>query len=264
MWTCVKWEARRLARQSRFWGSLVAVAVLGGLFSYGYRLMHGQAFVVPTVGRGLANGFFVPILALTLSSSVLLPFFVALVAGDSVAGERQSGTWNTLLTQGISPWRLFWGKALVSFGYAALATLILCASSLAGGWVIFGLHGSALPSGVVASTGQFWRLIVIVWGYATVSQMVVAAFALLVSAFSRHSVSSLLVSMGTLIVLAMLGDMPILAAVRRLLFTSYFSRLGDTLTFPPNWIALTHGLLVYGLYLILFLAAILWFQPFRD
>lgn len=264
MRTCVKWEVKRLVRQTRFWISLGVLVGLGEMFSYGYELLDHRALLISTVGLGISNGFFAPFLALSLSSSVLLPFFVALFAGDSVAGERQSGTWTTLLTTGISPWPVYWAKWIVSSGYAVLATLLLTGSSLAGGWILLGLHGSALPSGVMASSGQFWRLLGIATLYGMAGQMVVAAYATTVSAFNRHSVSSLMAIMGSLIVLAMLGDLPVLTRVRHLFFTSYFSRVSDALSFPTDWTALNHGLIVYGFYLLAFLVVILWFQPFRE
>ncbi len=264
MWTYVKWEIRRLRRQPRFWASLLGVAVIGGLFAYGYREMHGKTLAVSSVGAGIGNGFLVPVLALSLSSSILLPFLVALFAGESLSGERQSGTWATLLAQGVNPWSLFWAKSLVAWAYAIGVTLLLTASSLFGGWVIFGLHASALPSGVMASAPAFWRLLVISAAYAASGQMVVATFSLVVGAFCKTSLSALMISMGTLIVLAMLGDLPVWGAVRRLFFPSYFSRITDALTFPTNWTPLNHGLLVYAIYCLGFLALILWFQPFRD
>lgn len=264
MRTYVKWEIRRLGRQPRFWASLIGVAALGGLFAYGYREMHGNTLAMSTVGARIGNGFLVPFLALSLSSSILLPFLVALFAGESLAGERQSGTWATLLAQGISPWTVFWAKGLVAWAYAIGITLLLTLSSLLGGWFIFGLHASALPAGVMASTPAFWRLLAVSAGYAACGQMVVAAFALVVGAFCKTSLSALMVSMGSLIVLAMLGNLPIWGAVRRLFFPSYFSRITDALTFPTNWAPLNHGLFVYAIYCLGFLALILWFQPFRD
>ncbi len=264
MWTYVKWECRRQFRLVRFWGSLFSLVLLGALFAYGYSQMHGQAAVMDYVGRGLANGFFVPILALIMSTSIMLPFFVTLFSADSIAGERQLGTWATLLTHGVNPWSAFWAKWLVGLGYGILATVVLSGSSLMAGFLLFGLHGSALPSGINAAPGDFWRILMMMMGYAVAGLAVVSTFALIVSAFSRHAVSAIMVTMGSLIVLAMLGDLPFLTRVRDLFFTSYFSRISDVLSYPPNGAALWHGLVVYALYMVFFSALVLWFQPFRD
>lgn len=264
MWTCVRWEIRRQIRQARFWGSLAALVVLGGLFAYGYGQMHGAAAVVAYIGDGMANGFFVPILALALSCSVLLPFFVVVFSGDSIAGERQMGTWPLMLAHGINPWRLYVAKWLVGAAYVALATVLLASASLVGGWLLFGLHGGPLPSGVNVSQTDFWRLLAVMTGYTVAGQMVVSGLALMVSAFSRHTVSALMIAMGSLIVLAMMGDVPVFGQVRRLFFTTYFSRIGAALGFPPAWLSLEHGVAIYALYAGLFWAAILWCQPFRE
>lgn len=264
MWTCVKWEWRRQFRQARFWGSLAALAVLGVLFAYGYGQMRGQADIQAILGRAVGNGFFVPILALILCTGVILPFFASVAGADLVSGERQLGTWNILLTQGISPWRLYLGKWWFGVGYSVLAVLVLAVSSLASGIAWFGIHAAAIPSGVVVGPMGFVDIVALMVGYAAAGQIVVVTMSLLVSAFSRLTVSAIVVAVGILVFLSMLGDIPFLAATQRFFFTSYFSRVGDVLGYPVDWMPLVRGLEVYALYMVMFWAAILWFQPFRD
>lgn len=264
MWTCVKWEWRRQLRQARFWGALLALGVLGILFTYGYSQMHSQPAVAAILGPGRANGFYVPIVALSLSSSVMLPFFVSLLSGDGISGERQVGTWAMLLTQGVSPWSLYAAKWFFTVGYAFLATACLVLTSFVGGMAVFGLHGALLPSGVETTRLELLRLLGIMTLYAAAGQMVVATLALLVSAFCRYTLSAIMITMGGLLFMAMLGDMPFWAGAQKVFFTGYFARVMDALTFPPDWTAMTHGLIVYGLYVVFLWAAILWFEPFRE
>lgn len=264
MWTCVKWEWIRQTRQARFWGSLAALAVLGVLFAYGYSQMRGQADIQAILGHVAGNGFFVPILALILCTGVILPFFTGVMGADLVSGERQLGTWNILLTQGISPWRLYLGKWWFGAGYAVLAVLILALSALASGIIWFGTHAAAIPSGVMVSPAGFLDIVAVMAGYTAAGQIVVMTMSLLVSAFSRMTVSAVMVAVGILVFLSMLGDIPFLAATQRFFFVSYFSRVGDVLSYPIDWAPLLRGLEVYAVYMTLFWAAILWFQPFRD
>lgn len=264
MWMCVKWECQRQMRQPRFWGSLGALFVLGGLFTYGYGQLRGQPALAAMLGRGLSDGFFVPILALSVSASMMLPFFISLMSGDAVSGERQLGTWATLLTQGVPPWRLFAAKWLVGLAYAVLATGILTASSLAGGVLMFGWHATTLPSGTFTQAPALGRLLLLMTLYAVAGQMVVATLALAVSAYCRHSISAIMVTMGMLIFMVMLGDLPFLGSINRFLFTSYFSRMADALSFPPDWAFMAHGLVVYGVYILLCWAVVFWTPPFRE
>lgn len=264
MWTFIKWEWRRQFRQTRFWGSLAALVILGGLFTYGYSAMHGESNIIAFLGRGAANGFFVPILALSLSTTILLPFFVSLFGGEGVSGERQLGTWAGLLAHGADPWRLFLSKWLVGWGYVIVATETLVLSSVFGGFLVFGLHASSLPSGAEASVMEFWRLLGLMTAYAILGQGVVMTLALSVSAMTRNTLSAIMVTMGMLLVMAMLGDLPFLATLRSLFFTSYFARIGDVLLSPPDWHALIGGVLVYLAYMATLIAGILFVQPFRD
>ncbi len=264
MWMCVKWEGRRQLRLPRFWGSLAALFVLGLLFTYGYAQLRGQPALAALLGNGLTDGFFVPILAISVSASMMLPFFISLITGDAISGERQWGTWATLLTQGVPPWRLYTSKWIVGLAYAALATLVLAGTSLAGGVAMFGWHATVLPSGLLASTGTLALLLAVACLYAMAGQMVVASLALAVSAYCRHTVSAIMVTMGVLIFMVLLGNLPFLRSVNPFLFTTYFSRIADVLSSPPNWALMGQGLLVYGTYTALSWAIVFWAPPFRG
>lgn len=264
MWTCVKWEWFKQVRQVRFWGSLAALTFLGGLFTYGYVHMRNEPALTVIVGRAASDGFFVPVLAASVSSTVLLPFVVAVVSGDAISGDRYLGTWPVLLSQGVRPWQLYAAKWIVGLAYAGLATVTLLASSAIGGILVMGWHATALPSGTVASAGDQVRLLFIMAGYCSAGQMVVASLAVAASAFCRNTLSSVLVVMGSILVMVMVGDFPFLSNIQRLMFTAYFSRSDEILSTPINWMAMEHGLLAFATYALLSWVIVAWFEPFRD
>lgn len=264
MWTCVKWEYRRQWRQGRYWTSLSALAVLGVVFAYGYQQMSNQSGLGDIFGRGLSDGFFVPVVALTISSSILLPFCVVLISAETIASERHLGTWSLMLTQGISPWRIYTGKWIVSISYAAAATFVLMATSLGSGIVAFGWHRTVLPSGTVASTPELGQLLFVMCCYTAIGQMAVASVALAVGSFCRHSVTAVMITMGSLILMVLMGDFPILADGQKLLLASYFSRFADALSFPINWTGMLHGVWVFFIYGMLSWGLVAWLEPFRD
>lgn len=264
MWTCVKWEWAKEMRLARFWGSLASLAGLGFLFAYGYVRMRGQPALQAVIGGGSRDGFFVVVLAIAVASTVLLPFFVALVSADAISGERQMSTWPTLLTQGLSPWRLYLAKWIVGVSYALLAATALVGASAAGGIVVFGWHSAVLPSGVRASAPHLAMLAVVMTGYCALGQAVVASWAVAVSAFCRHTLSSVMIVVGAVLFMVMVGDLPFAAGLQGVLFTNYFSRALDALSFPLNWAAMGQGLVVYALYGLASWGLVFWLEPFRQ
>ncbi len=264
MYKYVSWEWRKEARLVRFWGSLCALAVMGGLFTYGYVNLRHKEALLAIVGMGASDGFFVPVLAVSVSATILLPFFVTIVSGDAISGERQWGTWPLLLSQGVSPWRLYGAKWIVGLTYAGLATLTLVLSSALGGFLVMGWHATALPSGIMASAWDQVRLLALMTAYVSVGQMAVASLAITVSAFFRNTLSTVLVVMGVLLVMVMIGEFPVFSTVQRFLLTDYFSQAQAVLSAPPNWLAMERGILVFFLYGMCSWMTMGWFEPFRD
>src|ERR1700723_218761 len=83
------------------------------------------------------NGVFLTFIALSLLLILVLPVLVAVVAGDSVAGEAGYGTLRYLLAVPVGRTRLLVVKfaAIVVFGLAA--TVIVAGGSLATGAALF-------------------------------------------------------------------------------------------------------------------------------
>lgn len=264
MRTYVSWEWRRLKRTPRLWASYGALMLLGLLFSYGYLLMrHGTGLILP-VGSTVRNGFFVPILALSLSVTVLLPFFVTVFSGDGISGERQLRTWDLLLANGVDPLRLYLAKWWVGWGFCIRATLILTTTSLVGGALLFGLRGSVLPSGARASAQELLAALAVMTVYTILGQGVVMTLSLSISAVMKHSASAILASMGAILTMVMMGDLPFMTSIRGIFFTSYFSRMDAVLETPPHWSSLAHGALVYAIWLFTLLAFGCWMAPRRE
>src|SRR3954471_9549828 len=73
------------------------------------------------------NGLFVALSALTIELGLFLPLAMAVIAGDSVAGEANVGTLRYLLTVPVARLRLLAVKyaAIVIFAFAATLTVTL-------------------------------------------------------------------------------------------------------------------------------------------
>ena len=114
-------EVALLFRRRRTWAMLLALGAVPVLIAVAVRLTSG-----PPTGRGPAfldrvagNGLFVAITGLLVCIPLFLPLTVAVVAGDTIAGEAGAGTLRYLLTAPVSRPRLL----LVKFAVAALFCL---------------------------------------------------------------------------------------------------------------------------------------------
>ncbi len=260
----VNWEVHKLLRQTRFWGSLAVLSFCGALFTYGYLHFRRQSAVLAMIGPGSADGFFVPVLALSTCASLLIPFFVCVMSSDAVAGDRQFGAWAMLLAQGVPAGKLFFAKWVVCLGYAGFCCVTLVGASGLGGLIALGWHSAVLPSGTVVSiTQQLWLLAAML-GYAVVGEMSVATLALAASALLRSGLSSLLVAMGCILLMVMWGDLPFGTGIKPFLLTSYLSQVTVWLNAPPEWTVVRAGILVFLAYGIGALGLVLWSKPFFD
>jgi ABC-2 type transport system permease protein len=110
----------------------------------------GPAFI----GQITSNGLFLAFASLTLCLPVFLPVAIAVVAGDAVAGEANTGTLRYLLTVPVSRTRLLLVKTagVIAFIIAAIALVTVIGIVL--GVSLFGTHGMTLLSGDTVSVSN--------------------------------------------------------------------------------------------------------------
>ena len=92
-----------------------------------------QAFFNQLAG----NGVFLTLIALQALLILVLPLVVAVVAGDSIAGEAGYGTLRYLLTRPAGRTRLLSVKYLAIVTYGLVATLIIGVVALLVGVILF-------------------------------------------------------------------------------------------------------------------------------
>ena len=120
-------ELRKLFRSRRTWVTIAAdrplptlVAVLLALTDLGPRPGTGPAFLSAV----LTDGTLFPLAAIAIVLPLFLPIAVAVVAGDSIAGEAQAGTLRYVLIRPVGRSRL-----LVANWSACMAFVLLRSSS---------------------------------------------------------------------------------------------------------------------------------------
>jgi ABC-2 type transport system permease protein len=181
-----------------------------------------QSFVF--VGN-LLNAYLVSYLILN-ALAVHIPFLVALVTGDLLAGEATAGTYRLLITRPVSRMKLVTSKFFAGIIYTTLLVFWLSILSLGLGMLIFG--GGELivvkPTTVIifARSDVLWRFL-LAYGFAVLSMSVVASLAFLFSALVENAIGPIITTMAVIIVFLIISaiEINVFQAIRPYLFTSY-------------------------------------------
>src|SRR5437763_17160327 len=119
----IRVELAELFRRPRTWISMVLTCALPFVVAVFITITH----LAPPPGQGsaflsavLQNGELYPAAALALVLPVFLPVSVAVVAGDSVAGEATTGTLCYLLVRPVGRTRLLVAKLVSVIAYVLL------------------------------------------------------------------------------------------------------------------------------------------------
>ena len=181
-----------------------------------------QSFVF--VGN-LLNAYLVSYLILN-ALAVHIPFLVALVTGDLLAGEATAGTYRVLITRPVSRMKLVTSKFFAGIIYTTLLVLWLSILSLGLGLIIFG-PGELIvvkPTTVIifARSDVLWRFL-LAYGFAILSMSVVASLAFLFSALVENAIGPIITTMAVIIVFIIISaiQINIFQAIGPYLFTTY-------------------------------------------
>jgi ABC-2 type transport system permease protein len=86
----------------------------------------------------LTNGSLFSVAALAIVLPLFLPIAVAVIAGDSVAGEAQGGTLRYLLIRPVGRTRLLVAKLAAVFAFVAVSVVIVAVSGFVTGRLLLG------------------------------------------------------------------------------------------------------------------------------
>lgn len=245
------------------WRNLALLAVLAAL-----PVLIGIALKLSTPGGGdgqgppfisqvAGNGVFLTLASLTVLLTLVLPLVVAVVAGDSVAGEAGHGTLRYLLAIPAGRVRLLGVKYAAVVIFCLAASAVVTAASLAVGAALFPVGPVTLLSGTTISLGAGVLRLVFVTLYVAAAMAALAAIGLAISTLTEHPIGAI----ATILVLALASEVsdsvPQFAVVHPYLPTHWWLSFDALLRSPIAWGDLQHGLTSFGLYVIIF-GAIAW------
>ena len=198
------------------------------------------------------NGVFMAFIALSTLILLVLPVVVAVVAGDSVAGEAGYGTLRYLLAVPAGRTRLLAVKFAVIVVFGLSATFIVSAVSLAVGAVLFPIGPVTLLSGTTVPLAEGLLRLFFVTLYVAAAMAALGAIGLAVSTLTEHAIGAIATIAILVVTSEVVDNVPQLAAVGPYLPTHWWLSFDSILRAPVDTSTLLKGLLSFGVYTVLF------------
>jgi ABC-2 type transport system permease protein len=198
------------------------------------------------------NGVFLTFIALTLLLILVLPVVVAVVSGDSVAGEAGYGTLRYLLAVPAGRTRLLIVKYLAIVAWATAATFVVAMVALLAGVVLFPVGPVTLLSGTTVSLASGLLRVLLVTLYVCAAMAAVGAIGLAISTFTEHAIGAIAAVMILIVASEIVDQIPQFAPVAPYLPTHWWNMFDSLLRSPVDTTTLWHGLASFGVYVAVF------------
>jgi ABC-2 type transport system permease protein len=228
-------ELRVMFTRRRTWAMLGAVALIPIFLATAVALSSER--LAPGEGPGFLaqvteNGFFTGFTAMLLALPLFLPLTIAVVSGDTIAGEAGQGTLRYLLIAPAGRLRLLIVKYLATLVFILAATFTLMIAGALIGWALFPVGPITLLSGDVITIPESLGRMALVALYTTVSMSGFAAIGLFISTLTNVPVGAMTATVVMSGVSQILDNLPQLEPIHQYLFTHYWLDFADVLRQP--------------------------------
>lgn len=260
----IRVELTKLLRSRRTWATILLidalpslVAVLLALTDLGPRPGTGPAFLSAV----LTDGTLFPLAALGIVLPLFLPIAVAITAGESIAGEAQQGTLRYMLVRPVGRTRLLVAKLVAVMAFVVLTVLVVAVTAYVLGLLLLGdqsvtATGPATSvSGSSMSTPELVGRTLLALGYAMLCMLGVAAIALFLSTVAESPLGAALGTMAFLVASTLLLTLDAADVLQPYLPTRYWLAFVDLFRDPILWRDVVRGVLLQGVYVVVFLGA---------
>ncbi|MER6335426.1 MULTISPECIES: ABC transporter permease [Streptomyces] len=198
------------------------------------------------------NGLFLVFTALAATLPFFLPMAIGVVAGDAIAGESSAGTLRYLLVAPAGRSRLLLTKYATVIAFCLAATLVVAVSALAVGALLFPVGDLITISGTrityVEGLGRALLIALVV----AASLVGIAALGLFVSTMTGSGIAAMATTVGLLITVQILDQIPQLDALQPYFFSHYWLSFADVMREPVYWDDLVKNLGLQALYAAVF------------
>src|SRR5499427_7379302 len=229
-------------------GSALRVAVPQGGGQGGGGNGPGAAFLFQVAG----NGVFLSFLALTIMMTIMLPLVVAVVSGEALAGEANTGTLRYLLAVPAGRARLLSVKYVAVVLFTLVACLLVAASALIMGVALFPVGPVTLLSGTTVPLSEGLLRLLFVVLYVSAAMAMLGAIGLAISSFTEHPIAAIAAILIIAVASEVADNVPQFAVVQPYLPTHWWLSFDSLLRTPIDTTVLAHGLLSIGVYIVIF------------
>jgi ABC-2 type transport system permease protein len=265
--TLVKIELFKIFKKWRTYIGFIAIGILVPLLHFAMYLEGQKSLDFITRGLrdsfvlvgNLLNGYWISYIILN-ALTIHIPFLVALVAGDLLAGEATAGTYRVLITRPVSRMQVVTSKFIAGTIYTSSLVLWLAFMSLVIGLIIFGT-GELLvmsPSAIIIfEKGDIlWRFI-LAYGFAALSMSVVCSLAIFFSSLVENAIGPIVSTMAVIIIFIILSafDVQILRDIRPYLFTNYILQWREFFYNPLDIEKIIKAILILSGHILIFFTA---------
>lgn len=248
-------ELTVLFRRRRTWAMLFTISLIPIFLAIAVKL--SGSTVPPGEGppfldRVSQNGLFVGFTATILAIPLFLPLTMGVVAGDTIAGEANTGTLRYLLIAPVSRVRLLVVKFIGATVFAVAATVTLVVTGILIGIALFPIGPVTLLSGdVIAIPAALIRLALVAL-YVTISLMGMAAVGLFISTLTVIPVGAMAATVVVTTVSQILATLPQLEVIHPYLLTYYWLGFADLLRAPMDFTSMVSNTLLQIAYIAIF------------
>jgi ABC-2 type transport system permease protein len=255
-------ELRKLVTRPRTWISVgllcllpTIVAVFLAVTRIGPRPGQGPTFLSAVI----SDGQLYPAAAVGIVLPVFLPVAVAVVAGESIAGEAATGTLRYLLTRPVGRTRLLVAKLLAVIAYTLIAVVAVAFTGYLAGVLLLGQRTNApavvalTVSGTPMTSGQLLVRTGLMIAYIGWSMLGVAAVSLFLSTVSDSALGAALGGLAVLVGSTVLVGLDAAGSVHDWLPTRYWLSWVDLFRDPILWNEVRRGVLVQALWIVVLL-----------
>lgn len=198
------------------------------------------------------NGLFLVFTALAATLPFFLPMAIGVVAGDAIAGEANAGTLRYLLVAPAGRTRLLLTKYATVLAFCLVGTLTVAVSALTVGAVLFPLGDLTTISGTQISFADGLGRALLIALVVAASLVGIAALGLFVSTLTSSGIAAMATTVGLLITVQILDQIPQLHAIQPYFFSHYWLSFADLMREPIYWDDLVKNLGLQGLYAAVF------------
>jgi ABC-2 type transport system permease protein len=222
--------------------------------------------IVPPPGPGaqflsavLADGQLFPAAALALVLPIFLPITVAVVAGDTIAGEAATGTLRYLLVRPVGRLRLLTAKLAAVAVFVLLAVVFVTVTAYVVGVLAFGAGpdaslggtgGITSLSGVVLTPTQLAERTALTIAYLALCMLALCAVGLFFSTLTDSPLAAALGVLAFVVASTVLLPLDAAAAIRFYLPTRHWLAWVDLYRDPILWRSVRQGATVQAGYVL--------------